>query len=243
MVQSLCSKHSHLDQVLADDVQHLQRQKLLRLSQQHVSVFGTLTVKKFSLYSSGISHISVCANSLLFFQWTHLAGSTSFSVPAQTFVHVDNKLLNFLFCSLNSPISLSFSLHIRIGSNPLIISVIHFKTHPNMSMSSCPGEPWPGQNTPTMVLPGLSQGGRSTISLNLAVPRPVEPGCCWPPLQKDAFLDSNFYCIPVGSAVTQPVSPQLPRCRGTCPAHSTDRNSTTRAGPRKRVHVGLPCHH
>lgn len=48
VVQSLCSKPSHLQQVLADDVQlhfkHLQAQKLCRVPQQHVPVFGTLTV-------------------------------------------------------------------------------------------------------------------------------------------------------------------------------------------------------
>lgn len=136
MVQSLCSKHSHLEQVQLR-FKHLQGQKLHRLSQQHVPVFGTLTVKKFSLYSSGVSHTSVCANPLLFFHWIHLAESSSisFSVLAQIFAHIDNNPLNFLFCSPNNPISLSFSLHIRIASNPLIISVILFYTHPSMSMS------------------------------------------------------------------------------------------------------------
>lgn len=61
--------------------------------------------------------------------------SGSFSVPAQIFAHIDNNALNFLFCNLNSPISLILSLIIRIVSNPQIISVILFKSHPSMSMS------------------------------------------------------------------------------------------------------------
>lgn len=46
VVQSLCSKPSHLHQVLADDVQlhfkRLQAQKLHRVSQQHVCVLSLL---------------------------------------------------------------------------------------------------------------------------------------------------------------------------------------------------------
>ena len=70
----------------------------------------------------------------------HLAesGSVFFAVPHQISAHIDNILLSFLFCSLNNPISLSFSLYIRIGSNPLIISVVLCRTQPSMSMSFLP---------------------------------------------------------------------------------------------------------
>lgn len=163
----------------------------------------------------------------------HLAesGSVFFTVPHQIFAHIDNIPLSFLFCSLNNPISLSFCLYIRIGSNPLIILAVLCRTHSSASMSFLP---WGAQAWTEHSSCGLTRAEspeRRITSLSLLVPLPNAAQDVAGHLCTRAHFWLIIFVVSqvlFGSTATSQSTPGLCRCRGTWLSHMAGKNSATR---------------